>query len=294
MHRFTILMIVFEGLATRGWAQAQAPEDTAVVEARHLLEQPRLSESSALIASREQPGVLWTLNDSGNPPELFAIDTSGRNLGVFGVQGVENRDWEALGYGSCGRHTCLYIGDTGDNQSRYPAARIYRVLEPAVRSGEPGRDIRPTGILTIVYPDGPQDIEAIFLAPTSDLYLISKGRSRGVHLYRVPASSWATPTASTVAEKVEELPIPARRGSAYHVTDASIAEDGVNVAVRTYGFIYFFRLQGKHLMINPDRPTCRAGMDIQGEGIAWLPGGRLATTSEQVVTVGKTISIIKC
>ncbi|MEO8200800.1 MAG: hypothetical protein ABI679_09795 [Gemmatimonadota bacterium] len=291
MREFTILVTLACVLIRSAWPQA---EDTARVELRSPLENPRLTESSALVRSRTQAGVLWTLNDSGNPAELFAIDTLGHNLGVFGIEGADNRDWESLGYAQCGARMCLYIGDTGDNLARYPAVNIYRVPEPVVRRGTAGGMVRPTGVLTAIYPDGPRDVEAMFLSSVGDLYLISKGRSHGVRLYRIPAKTWSTPTARATAEEIGELPIPAKNGGYWHVTDASISDDGERVAVRTYGFIYFFRLEGTHLIPDPDRKTCVASMDIQGEGIAWLPGGRLATTSEQAAMMGKSISIVKC
>ena len=39
-----------------------------------------LQESSGLAISRTQPGVLWSHNDSGDGPTLYAIDMSGKLL----------------------------------------------------------------------------------------------------------------------------------------------------------------------------------------------------------------------
>ncbi|MEO8294624.1 MAG: hypothetical protein ABI613_03835 [Gemmatimonadota bacterium] len=277
-----------------GTAQDSVRNDTAVVISRNALANGHLVESSALIRSQTQPGVFWTLNDSGNPAELFAIDTAGHDLGVFRVEGAENRDWESLGYARCGSRMCLYIGDTGDNRSRYPAVEIYRVPEPVIRPGETGHAVRANGKITITYPDGPRDVEAMFVSPASDIYLISKGRTGGVRLYMIRATTWTSPMAGTVAQFVETLPIPAGRGGRYQVTDASLAADGIHVAIRTYAFIYFFQLAAHHLTAESSRPTCDAQMDVQGEGIAWLADGTLATTSERVAVLGKTISVVRC
>ena len=38
---------------------------------------PELRESSGLAVSRTQPGVLWSHNDSGDAPTLYAIDVKG-------------------------------------------------------------------------------------------------------------------------------------------------------------------------------------------------------------------------
>jgi hypothetical protein len=281
-------------LAHPAWAQVSVRPDTAQVISRHTLENGHLTESSALVASRSQPGVLWTLNDSGNPPELFATDTAGHDLGAFRVEGADNRDWESMGYAKCGTRMCLYVGDTGDNQSRYPAVQIYRVPEPTIRSSTSARKLRPTGVLTVTYPDGPRDVEAMFVSPASDVYLISKGRTQGVRVYRIPATAWTSPVSKTVAQTVQELAIPDGHERSDQVTDASLANDGIHVAIRTYGSVYFFLLRDEHLVVDPERKTCDARVYIQGEGIAWLPGGLLVTTSEQTAMVGKTITVMRC
>jgi hypothetical protein len=41
-----------------------------------------LVEGSAAVMSDRQPGVMFTLNDSGNDPYLFAIDTLGADRGA--------------------------------------------------------------------------------------------------------------------------------------------------------------------------------------------------------------------
>ena len=64
---------------------------------------PQLVESSAAAQSFTQPGVLFTINDSGNDPLLFALDTSGADRGVWRVHGATNVDWEAASVGPCRR-----------------------------------------------------------------------------------------------------------------------------------------------------------------------------------------------
>src|SRR4051794_19722252 len=77
-----------------------------------------LVENSAAAMSIHQPGVLFTINDSGNDALLFAIDTTGANRGVWRLSGVTNVDWEAASIGPCAANqtsSCVYIGDTGEN-----------------------------------------------------------------------------------------------------------------------------------------------------------------------------------
>ena len=41
-----------------------------------------LLENSAAVMSRAQPGIVFTINDSGNEPFLFALDTTGSDRGA--------------------------------------------------------------------------------------------------------------------------------------------------------------------------------------------------------------------
>lgn len=60
------------------------------------IESPDVRESSGLAASACQPEVLWTHNDSGDGPFIYAISPTGANLGVWRVTGAENEDWEDI------------------------------------------------------------------------------------------------------------------------------------------------------------------------------------------------------
>lgn len=68
-------------------------------------------------------GKLYTLNDSGNDPELFEISkTSGEIIKTLKVDG-KNKDWEALA--NDGTH--FYIGDFGNNGGKRRDLEIYKI-----------------------------------------------------------------------------------------------------------------------------------------------------------------------
>lgn len=285
------LFLLGMGLATSAHAQAAIAEDTARVIHQSWLGNSELTESSGLATSRRFPGLFWTLNDSGNPPEVFAIDSSGRDRGVFRVEGAENRDWEALALARCGRRDCLYVGEVGDNNGRRNSLKLYRVPEPSIPAAG-GRPAWPSGTIEFRYQDGPRDAEAILVTPDQDVYLISKERSGGGRVYRLEGTAWNRREVAT-AKFLHQLPLP--DGSPFQVTDASLASDGISVVIRTYSYIFFFRLENGMLTPDDTRPRCyAAGLDIQGEGISWLKDGRLATTSERRSGLGGTISIVEC
>ena len=275
---------------------AQASRDTLVrpeVLSRHPLQNPHLTESSGVQVSRTQPGVLWTFNDSGNPPELFATDTGGRDLGVFTHPAFQNHDWESLSTVPCGESSCLYVGDTGDNREVRNEIQIYRWPEP--RLGDPSPAIAPAR-LRVRYADRPHDTEAIFAQPDGTLNLVTKGRSGGIMLFRVPASAWTGADSMVTATLVQRLPIPAEEGITQQVTDAALAPDGSAVVIRTYRYLYFFTLGADGgLLADPTRPTCDiGGLEPQGEGVDWLDDHRLVLTSEQVAGMGRSVIVVSC
>jgi hypothetical protein len=142
------------------------------------------------------------------------------------------------------------------------------------------------------YPDGPHDTEAAVVAPDGAVLRVSKGRRRGVRVFRVPAASWSRTTVT--AEPMGRLAMPAGGGISGLVTDATLSPDGTEVAVRTYVGIFFFRL-GAGDALQPLGTACDiAGLDLQGEGIAWLPDDDFLLTSEGAFGVPGTLTLVRC
>jgi hypothetical protein len=288
-----IRLTVFLSLALHPGGFLMGQTDSGDLKASFLGQHPfqhqRLTESSALATSGTQRDILWTLNDSDNPAELFAIDTLGRDRGVVRVEEAENVDWEAMARARCGNADCLYVADVGDNRERRTSVQIYRIREPRA-----GRDsvARPNAILTITYPDKPHNVEAILVTPEQDVYLITKTSAEGPMVFRVPGSAWSLNEIQ--AQLIQTLPIPSNQAGSFLVTDAALREDG-RVAVRTYRYVYFFRLGGNRLTPATNGFRCDAsGLEFQGEGIAWLAGDTLATTSERVAMAVGGVSRIAC
>ena len=295
--------------ARLGFLVLLAPPPSAAAQSQWRVEPPleahqtavfgdaRVTESSGVAVSRRSPGVLWTHNDSGNPPYLFATDTTGAVRGTFSVTGARNVDWEDIALGPCEGGSCLYLADTGDNRERRTYVAVYRVPEPDLPADRPKR-VRPTArahALIFRYPDGPHDVEAMWVSPAGDVHLVTKGSSDPVRHYRLPAAAW-TSVRPVVAELVQQLPL-SLRSKADLVTGASLSPDGRIVAVRTYGAVYFFFLAPRtgRLEAPPASPACDAlGLGIQGEGVGWLDDEVLVLTSERAVLPAGTIAVTRC
>jgi hypothetical protein len=281
--------------------QTRTPADTAAEKMGAALQhvstvamhaRRELTENSAAAMSTRQPGVLFTINDSGHDALLFAIDTTGADRGVWRVIGATNVDWESTSIGSCGvarpDASCVYIGDTGDNVGSHPWRVIYRVAEP-VASG--ATDTVRAEELRYAYADARHDVEAMYVAPNGDTFLITKrpiadgaGHLRRALVFRLPAAAWRA-RGVTMAQLVDSLPIVPGSIPLRSITDASLSPDARHLAVRTYSQVYVFATDSLSGVVN--RAVTPTVCDLtplgerQGEGVTWANArGRLVFTSE--------------
>src|SRR5215213_4949521 len=102
------------------------------------LEDGAIDESSGVAASRRNPGLFWTHNDSGDGPFLYAFDRAGGKRGTWRVAGARAFDWEdmAAGPGPQAGQAYLYVGDIGDNDRSRREIVVYRVTEPVVTDAD--------------------------------------------------------------------------------------------------------------------------------------------------------------
>jgi hypothetical protein len=256
---------------------------------------PELVENSAAALSHTQPGVFFTINDSGNDPRLFALDTTGADRGAWRVAGASNVDWESASTGPCAAPVtadstraapgeCVYIGDTGDNNAKRASRVIYRVAEPAAKQAGFTGDVTAQSLI-YTYADGPHDVEAMYVAPNADIYLITKrplrdaaGRRRQALVFRVPADAWARGVPA-IAQVVDSLPIVPGSAPLRTITDASLSPDAQYLAVRTYAQVYVFvtdPLTGRVVDDIPPVVCNTMGIgEVGGEGVTWF--GRTTT-----------------
>lgn len=279
--------LVAQGGAARGW-RTSAP--SAFTLSGHLSDRG-LAEASGAAPSRSNPGLFWTIGDSGNPPELLAIDSAGILRGRFALINAANVDWEAVSVGSCPQGTCVYIGDVGDNGERRSEVTIYRVVEPVVRNPE---RVTVSGVetLRLRYPTQSHDVEAMGVTPDGNLLLVTKGRSAGVLVYQVDAAAWSQAGAVT-ATRTDSLPIVPQGGTGRLVTDLALTTDGTRLVVRTYRDLFVFD-RAADGRLTPSHACDIVGREPQGEGVAWLPDGRLLLVSERGLFQRGTVNIVSC
>jgi hypothetical protein len=234
-----------------------------------------LSEASGLVVSRATPGRLWSHNDSGKA-EIVAFDTKGNITGHLAISGARVEDWEAMATAPCGSGSCLYVGDIGDNDAKRAQITIYRMPEPTALGGSAQVD----AVIRASYPDGAHDAEALLASPDGTLYIVTKGDTGQVALYRVPREA-----RGDAAQRLEPVGKPLSKGTPAadaRITDGAISPDGEWVALRTKRALIFYRaaefLKGN---FNETRRVDLTSLgEPQGEGLAFGPSNTVYVAGE--------------
>lgn len=249
-----------------------------------------LNESSGLAASRRHPGVLWSHNDSGGGPWLYAFDRAGKSLGRWRVPGAQSSDWEdiALGPGPKKDSSYLYIGDIGDNNSGRKFITVYRVPEPDNPSARAGMTAAAEAI-RLEYPDRPHDAEALLIHPRSgDLYIVTKARGRDGETTVYKAAAPLSTRSRTRLKRVAALSLPNTNVFTLligRITGGDMSPDGTRVALCDYLGAWEAELPAGARNFDAVWTSKWRDIDIgkrpQGEAIAYRhDGGALLATSE--------------
>lgn len=205
-------------------------------EGAHEVQDRALSEMSGLVASHRQPGVLWSINDSGSFARLYRVGVQGQALGRVKVSGAWLHDTESLARWQQPERDWLLIGDVGDNRARRDHVAVHAVAEPAADEDR----ARIAWSLRYRYPDGPRDAEGIAVDQHhGDLLVLSK-RDRPARLYRIPLSAHDQDEPVTA----EYLGSPRPDAIEGAVTGLDLSEDGRKLAVLTYRGLYLWRRNG--------------------------------------------------
>lgn len=230
-----------------------------------------LHEASGLVASRQNAGVFWAHNDSGDENRLYAFNAQGKHLGVYTIAHARARDWEdiAIGPGPEAGKQYLYIGDIGNNVERFRVQHIYRVLEPAVSARQTPVQETLGGVeaISFSYPERNRNAETLMLDPlTKDLFIVSKEDS-SAFVFR---AAYPQSTAATIElEQIGELPFAT-------AVAGDISPAGDEILIKTYDSIYYWKRAaeqtlGAALAQAPQRVPYLP--EPQGEAVCWKADG---------------------
>ena len=176
-------------------------------------------------------GCFWTHNDSGNPAELYCVDTNGLIQRTVAVSGDSNTDWEEIAKDHEGN---LYIGNFGNNSLNRTDLHVVKI--PSIDTCTSLTYVADT--IHFSYPDqfdfppigdyGNFDMEAMVWYQDS-LHLFSKDRSSPstgyCKHYKLPAVG-----GTYVAELVDSL-LTGGISYFFSVTGADLSEDNTQLVL---------------------------------------------------------------
>lgn len=296
IFRFVIFAVTL-AMFTAGCAFVSSQPETPAAESKFgpprvlgTLDSKEIPESSGIAASRCQSDVLWTHNDSGNEPFVFAIDLAGKRLGTWKVTNTNNIDWEDIAaYKDPSGKCYLYIGEIGDNRAQRAEHTIYRIVEPVVTPSSAVSNAKlplPTDraeSVTFTYPDSDQDAETLLVEPRSgDIYVVTKRVSGPAGVYRVRPDFGSRQVLK--AERIAAVSVPAIPNG--FVTGGDISPDGMHLVICDYTRAYEFDLPvGSTNFEEVFRQTAtpiELGQRKLGEAICYsVDGTSLYATSER-------------
>ncbi len=240
------------------------------------LESAEMEETSGLVVSRKNPGVLWGHNDSGDSARVFAFTPAGKLLGIYTVAGAQFRDWEDLAVAELNGEWYLVVGDIGGNAGRH-AVQVYWVPEPVVSLTQvptTPRSLSVTYALNLTYPGVEEhNAESLFVDPASKaLYIVVKATSGLSPVFR-KAPPYVDGSDSAL-ETVTALNFAQAPLGGFTTTAADLSPDGRELVIKTYTTTYLWRwLPGTTLQAALATPPCPLP-PAPGEAIAFSPDGK--------------------
>ena len=233
---FVTLISIIAGCAADELIKAPSPLFVGEPVITGQLENAQIREASGLASSRLYPGLLWTINDGGDDPLLYAIGSDGADLGIFRVAGAKNIDWEALASFRLGDSAYLLIADVGDNWEQRQSATLYVVAEPAITAIGLNNEkvVSLAWQINFTFEDGPRDCEAVAVDEDGQRVLLLSKRNQPPVLYEL-ALRPADPAAIVTAHRLASMP---------HFnwpTAMDLAPDGLSAVVLNYDYGYLFK-----------------------------------------------------
>lgn len=226
-----------------------------------------LAEASGIAASATNPGYFWVINDSGNSPAIYLIDSLGNVTRQYILSNIQNIDWEDIVVirGENDRYQ-LIVADIGDNFSVRPFIQLLVLDEPSL-------GLKTDSLLDnyqthrFVFEDSARDAEAILADPVrNEIFIISKRESM-VGIYKVPdLHEQSTPDTLRLACR---LPFN-------NITAGSISRNGRDIVIKNYNAIFYWSRVGNTSILEtlqlPHQPV-EYIVEPQGESITWNQEG---------------------
>lgn len=202
------------------------------------IQNSQIKESSGLACSRRSRSVLWTHNDSGHMPIIYALSDSGEDLGTYFLEGVNSRDWEDMAAFSLNGRPYILVADSGDNFEIFQTYTLSIFKEPDLNRRSSSA-LSPQWQVNYRFADYKSyDVEAVAVDVQRHSVLLLSKRTPNALMFEVPlqmAEGEQIVTAEQVGELVDII----------HPTAMDMTADGETLIILTYGYIHFFERLNK-------------------------------------------------
>ena len=234
------------------------------------IQNPRITESSGVVASRQYPGVFWTHNDGPKSYTLYGITREGKSVANVQLTGaITIHDWEDIAIDD--EHH-IYIGDIGNNDARRFSIAVYEIDEPDPKNI--GATARVKRGWQLRFPKAPFDCESLFVWKGYG-YVISKVfNDAKAEIYRFPLTNQAQPF---TLEFVTRLKIESP------VTGADISADGAQLGLVAHSGPYVYRIDGDVTKAGFRKPAHIKFKHEHIEGCCFVADGLLATAETREI-----------
>lgn len=218
-----------------------------------------LNELSGLAVSRQNPGILWTHEDSGGSPDLYALDYTGATVATIHLDGVTNHDWEDIAIGPCDAGWCIVVGEIGTASYDHS---VLTVEEPLLGTAPVELTVTPR-VQAFSYPGDPEDAEGLALLPDGTPMIVSKRTDATAGIYTLAPEASVLEWRADVATGASSEDLTAR------ATAADLSTDGTALLLRTY--LHLYTVDVSDLAAPADPVSLQFALELQGEAVAWDP-----------------------
>ncbi len=236
-----------------------------------------IPEASGIEVSSVFPDRLYHVDDSST--RFYVTDLRGDLIQSVSISGTSGIDVEDLALGPCPQTTCLFIADIGDNPEQRDSIEVI-VVEEVEDFPE---EVLPTHRISLRYPEGSEDAEALAVGPNGDLYVmvrrfVPEESEPYSELFRLSAESWiGEANSSGTLESVSGIDFRnlASTLPGQLVTGMDVSDDGERLLVLTYLDAYEFQLSrvetSESLVEGRDYTRIPLTPLRQQESIAYVP-----------------------
>lgn len=230
--------------------------------------------------------LIWTIQDSGNPDEIYGIDQKGAISQTISVSNAENIDWEDITSDNEGN---LYIGDFGNNDNDRKDLAIYKIDNKNIDKSE----VEAAYKISFSYPEQtdfpPKKKELFydcegFFEMNNHFYLFTKNRSKGfdgtTFLYKIP---------NTPGNHQAVLLGKFKTCNEYNtcvITSAAISQDQKKVVILSHDSVWLFENFTDDNFLSGTKTALQLDDYSQKEAVCFKDNNTLYIADEKTKKIG--------